>query len=259
MSTKTEVLTWKSENCNSVLGFYVKSLECKCTYAWLARLRTWADCNKLWIMTKHNQNVNHMANTRTLVLREIISPLSLRNPWRVVSTIYQKGQDTWRYQAKWLHDHGWIVQSPWDLETWGNFSYSVHWVKLLVINLGAVSNSFARIDLHTPRHEVGGVHHATWKELLAVDWKGVRKKANVDPAYRAVACGATVSPAWFQNRNTFSTSCIWCKAPATWYHIAWESPSLSLGSTPEPHTGVAWRFGWVTSNWLWCLWCRWSP
>ena len=86
---------------------------------------------------------------------------------------------------------------------------------MLVINLGAVSNSFARIDLHTPRHEVGGVHHATWKELLAVDWKGVRKKANVDPAYRAVACGATVSPAWFQNRNTFSTSCIWCKAPAT--------------------------------------------
>ena len=29
MSTKTEVLTWKSENCNAVLGFYVKSLECK--------------------------------------------------------------------------------------------------------------------------------------------------------------------------------------------------------------------------------------
>ena len=28
MSTKTEVLTWKSENCNAVLGFYVKSLEC---------------------------------------------------------------------------------------------------------------------------------------------------------------------------------------------------------------------------------------
>ena len=27
----------------------------------------------------------------------------------------------------------------------------------------------------------------TWKELLAVDWKGLRKKTDVDPAYRAVS------------------------------------------------------------------------
>lgn len=64
----------------------------KCTYGWLAGLRTWTDCSKLWIMTKHAQKVNHMANTwgRALVLGEIISPLSLRSPWRVVSTIYKK-------------------------------------------------------------------------------------------------------------------------------------------------------------------------
>lgn len=86
------------------------------------------------------------------------------------------------------------------------------------------------------------------KELLAVDLKGVRKKANVDPAYRAVACGATVSPAWFQHCSAFSTSCIWCKGSGAWYHIAWECQSLSLGPTPEPHTGVAWRFGWVTDS-----------
>ena len=72
-----------------------------------------------------------------------------------------------------------------------------------------VSNFSVGINfLHTSRHEISDVHHVTWKELLAVDWKGLRKKADVDPAYRAVVCGATVSPAWFQHCNTFPTSCV---------------------------------------------------
>ena len=99
--------------------------------------------------------------------------------------------------------------------------------------------------LHTSRHKTGDVHHATWKELLAVDWKGIRKKADMVPAYRAVVCGATVSAAGFQHLNTFSTSCLWCSALGTWYHIAWKCQSCPWGR-PRPQSGVAWRFGWVT-------------
>ena len=104
--------------------------------------------------------------------------------------------------------------------------------------------------MHSSRHEVRDVHHAaaTWQRVLAMDWKGIRKRADVDPAFRAVACGATVSPAWFQNSNTFPTNCIWCSSLGTWYHIAWECQSCPWVRPPEPDSGWARRFGWVNDS-----------
>ena len=232
----------------------------KCTFGWLARLWTWTDCNKLWVGAKHAQNVNHMANTwiRALVFGGLnhLSIVSVCNLWRVVSTLYKRGHDTWRYQAgtplgtlrKWLYDHGWIVQNHW-IWKFGDTSLTVsieHDTKYACHQLRDGFKLFCWDKfLHTSRHEISDVHHVTWKELLAVDWKGLRKKADVDPAYRAVVCGATVSPAWFQHCNTFPTSCVWCSDLGTWHHIAWECQSCPWSRPPEPLSGVAWRFGWV--------------
>ena len=231
----------------------------KCTFGWLARLPTWTDCNKLWVGAKHAQNVNHMANTwiRALVFGGLnhLSIVSVCNLWRVVSTLYKRGHDTWRYQAgtplgtlrKWLYDHGWIVQNHW-IWKFGDTSLTVsieHDTKYTCHQLRDGFKLFCWDKfLHTSRHEISDVQHVTWKELLAVDWKGIRKKADVDPAYRAVVCGATVSPAWFQHCNTFPTSCVWCSELGTWHHIAWECQSCPWSRPPEPLSGVAWRFGW---------------
>ena len=57
--------------------------------------------------------------------------------------------------------------------------------------------------MHSSRHEIEHVHHATWQELPNLDSKSLAKTAILDPVYRAVACEATVSRAWFQHCNIF--------------------------------------------------------
>ena len=98
----------------------------KCTYGCIARLPTWTDCKKLWNLTKHAQNVNHMANTwvRAIVFGGLthLSIVTACKLWRVVAVLCKRGHDTWRYQAgtplgtwrKWLYDQGWVVHSPWN-------------------------------------------------------------------------------------------------------------------------------------------------
>ena len=181
-----------------------------------------------------------MANTwvRAIVFGGLthLSIVTACNLWRVVAELYKRGHDTWRYQAgtplgtlrKWLSDQGWVVHSPWKWK-FGDTSLTIsieHEVKMACHKLRDGFKLFCWDKfMHSSWHEVRDVHHATWQQLLAMDWKGIRKRADVDPAFRAVACGATVNPAWFQNNNTFPTNCIWCSSLGTWYHIAWECQS----------------------------------
>ena len=235
----------------------------KCTYGWIARLPTWTDCKKLWNLTKHAQNVNHMANTwvRAIVFGGLthLSIVTACNLWRVVAVLYKRGHDTWRYQAgtplgtlrKWLCDQGWVVHSPWNWK-FGDTSLTISIEREIKIACHKLRDGFKLFCwdkfMHSSRREVRDVHHATWQHLLAMDWKGIRKRADVDPAFRAVACGATVSPAWFQNSNTFPTNCIWCSSLGTWYHIAWECQSCPWVRPPEPDSSWARRFGWVNDS-----------
>lgn len=88
------------------------------------------------------------------------------------------------YLRKWLHDHGWIV-----IWKFGEISLTVSIGYDTKFACHQLKDGFKLFCwdkfLDIARHEIGDVHHATWRELLAVDLKGIRKKADVDPAYRA--------------------------------------------------------------------------
>ena len=102
--------------------------------------------------------------------------------------------------------------------------------------------------LQTSRHEISTVSHVQASDLRQVKWSAVRALSESCAACRTVAVGGTVSPAWFHARDgePFSSSCPWCPALGSWFHVCWEcefSPLLA-SRPPTPSLGITRRFGW---------------
>ena len=101
--------------------------------------------------------------------------------------------------------------------------------------------------LQMDRHEIQGLSQCSLTSLLKVDFDMIRRIAEGNPAARAVATLATVSPAWFHNRpEVRNPKCLWCACLGDWHHMCWvcpDSPLLSIRPV-VPECALERRMGW---------------
>lgn len=151
----------------------------------------------------------------------------------------------------WMSEHGWRSPSPW---VWR------HSMSQKVLDFSQVSFdlSYARHCLRShwrlwcfdnflqcQRREVIDCSQVDLSTFESVDWEGIRKFADSSAAGRAVAVGASWSPASLHDRLDQDTSCPWCGSLGTWFHVAWgcEFSPLKDIRPVTPVSGISRRFG----------------
>ena len=230
----------------------------KANYGWLARLPPLAVSNKLWAALKAGQRVTRMANkwTRAMVHGGLchLDVLTAVNLLRVTYLLWKRGQATWNRFAgspvaalrKWLKEKGWTESAPWEWShefTRLNFAFTdrrfdLDWTKHCVRD-GWRLWVWVQF-LHSTRHELVDLQHTQASELLNLDWNKIRRMCSTNAGCRTVSLGASVSPAWRQEK------CPWCEHLGDWKHVAWYCSMSPLSSQrpPCPTKAISWRFGW---------------
>ena len=238
-------------------------------YGWLARMPTITDCKKLWTCVKKGQKTGRMANTwlRAMIFggAQHLDILAGTNLFRVVYRLVQKQLVSWQSKAgcpvyclrKWFKDHRWEEHGEW---SW------THEASSLRIDMRARNFDLDQAKhvirqgwrlwawdkfLQMDRHEIHGLSQCSIQTLLRVDFDMIRKIAEGNPAARAVATCATVSPAWFHARPHIRDSCcLWCQCLGHWHHLCWECPNSPLLSIRPavPSCALERRLGWTSGD-----------
>jgi len=239
-----------------------------CSYGWLSRLPRKMDCDALWTAVKKGQKVLYSANTwlRAMVHGGLnhLDIITACNLFRVVSVLRFRGQAFWSNGSgslvaelrKWFKARRFSEVRPWEWSHVDDPSIQVSALNSDKVHLKRMSHliregwRFYCWDqfLQTSRHEISTVSHVQASDLRQVKWSAVRALSESCAACRTVAVGGTVSPAWFHARDgePFSSSCPWCPALGSWFHVCWEcefSPLLA-SRPPTPSLGITRRFGW---------------
>ena len=95
------------------------------------------------------------------------------------------------------------------------------------------------------RHEAVDLQNIFVSRFLACDWKRIRLVMQKTSA-RSVVLGATVSPAWFHDRDVDGNStCLWCSSLGAWDHLCWCCPASPLERPVCPRDALLRRFGWL--------------
>ena len=99
--------------------------------------------------------------------------------------------------------------------------------------------------LASGRHEAVDLQNVPVNRVLACDWKGIRLVMHKASA-RSVVLGATVSPAWFHDRDVDgSSACLWCSSLGIWDHLCWCCHGSPLERPVYPRDALLRRFGWL--------------
>ena len=120
--------------------------------------------------------------------------------------------------------------------------------RMLAMLLGKGGGGSCGNSLLTGRHECAELQGLSVSDFSRIDFTSLRKSAENKPPYRAVICGALLSPACVQDQQVFSTTCPWCdNTLGHWYHVVWECPSRP-STLRRPNSPVCARFGWGASR-----------
>ena len=92
-------------------------------------------------------------------------------------------------------------------------------------------------------HEAVDLQNVPVNRVLACDWKRIRLVMHKASA-RSVVLGATVSPAWFHDRDVDGNSaCLWCSSLGTWDHLCWCCAASPLERPVCPRDALLRLFG----------------
>ena len=239
------------------------------SYGWLSRLPTAAACQKLWTNLKRGQRTGRMANTwiRAIIFggAHHLDIITGCNVLRVVYQLYKQGVVTWQSTPgcpvhslrKWFTDRRWQEANDW---SWVHESsrlhidmrhrnFDINQAKHVMRNGWKIWawDKFLQMD----RHEIHGLSQCSLNTLLRVDFDMIRRIAEGNPAARAVATLATVSPAWFHARpEVRSSKCIWCPCLGDWHHMCWVCPESPLVAVRPavPTCALERRMGWTAGS-----------
>ena len=239
------------------------------SYGWLARLPTQKDSKLLWSALKRGQRTGRMANSwiRSIIFGGLhhLDCVTAVQLFRVVANLAQKRLVHWRSSAgcpvhslrKWLRDRGWREIGEWAWE---------HTSGLLTINFADPGFDVKHAShtlrdgwklwcwdkfLNADRHEAPQLAQCSGQEILKVNFKKIREFISVDAAARSVATLATVSPAWFHDReHARSSKCLWCNELGHWEHLCWLCPSSPLIHLRPvyPSSPLIRRLGWTDGD-----------
>ena len=238
----------------------------KVSYGWLARLPTKATAWSLWAAVRRGQRVHQHANK---FLRAIIwggnghlDILPCATLIRIVSKMIHCREARWadRLQSgspvhtlhRWFSKHGYRASRPW---CWAadHESFLVDLCHMQVQNARHAARQGWRWFMwkqfvNCGRHECSELQGLSVSDFSRIDFTSLRKSAENKPPYRAVICGALLSPACMQDQQVFSSTCPWCdNTLGHWHHVVWECPSRP-STLRRPNSPVCARFGWGASR-----------
>lgn len=234
----------------------------KVSYGWLARLPTQNTAWSLWAAVRRGQRVHQQANK---FLRAILfggnghlDILPCTTLIRIVSKMIRAREILWSDRLKrgspaqtlhsWFSKHGYRVVRPW-CWTGDHESFQVDLVRMQVQNARHAVRQGWRWHLWKKfvacgRHECSEVQDLSVADFININFTSLRKIAENRPPFRAVICGALLSPACTQDQPVFPTCCPWCHdLLGHWHHVLWECESRP-SVLRRPMSPVAARFGW---------------
>ena len=236
-----------------------------CAYGWIARLPSLTESRALW---KSDHKLHRSANewVRAVVYGGLshLDIVSANSLIRVVYALFLKGFD-WngfpggpiRTFRTWMKARGWEEKQPWKWQHYGDpggsssINFNRQWDLAHAKHIMRSMWRFWALDqfLQTRRREVVDCSQTTVHQFLKINFPEIRKLCDIDGAARAVAIGATYSPATFKTQldsQDPGLQCPYCNCLGTWDHVAWRCPqSPHFSMRPDiPTSGVARRFGW---------------